>query len=138
MAIVDPQLSMQGWGTSNQQILDNTFARFFVSEAAQSNTFHGRIGSMSYLVATFGNNPVTMAQETKIALERLFGRIVDVVEANVEVINFQPNGSDSNSRYGLKITVETVLNGQRRNLLENLEVGDTTFKAVKEFMNNGN
>lgn len=137
MAIVDPQLSPQGWGTSTKQIVDNTLARFFVSEGNQSTTFRGRIASMSDLVAKYGNNPSALTQETKIALERLFSRIVDVVEVTVIEIPLTPGGTKYEGRYGIEITVEVVINGERRNLLETLDIGDTTFKRVTEYMNHG-
>lgn len=137
MTIVDPQLSPQGWGTSNNQIIDNTLSRFFVSEENQSTTFRGSIGSMASLVAKHGSNPNAMAQETKIALERLFSRIVDVVEVGVEIVPVTPGGTAYEGKYGIKITIEAVMNGERKNLLEELEIGDTTFKRIKEYMNNG-
>lgn len=135
MATVDPQLSPQGWGTSTRQVIDNTFARFFVLDASRSNTFLGKMTSMSELCAKFGYNPQAMCEETKVALEILFRNIAEVVIATVEEIPFSPTNDPNAGRYGLKITVETLLNGQRHNLFQELAIGDSTFTIVKDFLN---
>lgn len=135
MTIVDPQLSPQGWGTSNRQVIDNTFARFFVLDASRSNTFLGKITSMSELCAKYGNDPQAMCEETKVALEILFRNIAEMVVATVEDIPFKPTNDPNAGRYGLKITVETLLNGERRNLFRELAIGDSTFTIVKEYLN---
>ena len=131
--IVDPQLSVRGWGTSNREVIDSTFARFFVTDASRSNTFLGRITSMSSLCALYGNNPTTMAAETKIAIERLFQNVAEFVEATVVETPLVGDYTPGN-RYGLKITVEAVLNGERINLLQELAIGDSSFSIVKDFL----
>lgn len=132
---VDPCLSVQGWGTSNKQLIDKTFSRFFVLDPSRSNTFSGQIQSMAGLCARYGNDERAMREETKIAIERLFREIVDIIEVTVDIIPFQPDNDPNAGRYGLKITVETLLNGERYNLLQELAMGDSTFTVVKDFLN---
>lgn len=131
--IVDPQLSVKGWGTSPRDLIDNTFARFFVTDASRSNTFLGRLSSMSLLCAKYGNDPAAMMQETKIAIERLFTNIATAVEASVTEIPLTGDAVAGN-RYGLRIYVEGLLDGQRINLLQEVAIGDSTFVVVKNFL----
>lgn len=134
MVALVPTLSLKGWLEDPHEKASQLMGWFMMAQATQSRTFYGNIASMSDLVVRFGKSPGALCDEIKLQLESLFRSYFD--EAEATVINLPLDGEDdANGRYQVKITLTAYTEGRRINLLEAIDVGNSTFNRVKAAIN---
>lgn len=81
MVIPVPTLSTQGWVTDLSNKIDILLAHYVSSDAAQSNTFKGRIANLQVLVQTYAGDPLTTADAIARDVQQYLGRYYENVRA---------------------------------------------------------
>ena len=127
MATVLPALNADGWITDPLKQLDLLFAHALETDFSQSNTFHGRVTSIPFIIAIHQANPDNLVRELKQSLTVYFSRYFDSVTVNssvgpdIEGTNQYPlfieaTVSKNGSLYNLS-NIVTVENGKIANVL---------------------
>lgn len=105
-----PSLTLDGWVNNKNQQVNLLFKYFLTSEHSQSNTFHGHITSLPYILAKHTDS-ISIRTEVSRALNTLYRKYYNKTELNVTVtesdddgylrININGSLSDSYGNYDL-------------------------------------
>lgn len=134
MVMPVPTLSLKGWLHDPHEKGSQLMGWFMMAQATQSRTFYGNIASMSELVVKYSKSPGALCDHIRIQLEMLYRAYFE--EVLVNVIDLPLTGeSEDNTRYQVQITVSAYGNGQRIDIMEGADIGNSTFKRVMEALN---
>ncbi len=108
-----PSLSTDGWIKAINSKADYLLSYFFESQASQTTTFKGRIHSLSYIIATYMNDNISMESVIRDSLEELLLAYVDEVDVTV---NVAPDKSSDDVSYNIYISAIISDNDETYNL----------------------
>lgn len=115
MTVVVPTTDSVGWVKDLAQMADRLMSYAMTSNYSQSSLYPNRITSIPWIIKVSNNDPYTLEQNLRDALQGYFGRYFDIVEVEVLV-------SESNDTYldesGLTIRLDLniVHQGYRHSL----------------------
>lgn len=130
MTIALPLLSSIGTPATPEALLDYLLAHALASDYSQSTLFYGKVTSIAYIVATYGNRPVVLMDNMREALTRYLEPYFVSLDVTVQQKPI-PGLPEKGNRYGLEIAI-TAMNdqGQRVNLAQGFSVGQGVMSRL--------
>ncbi len=127
-----PTLSSDGWVTSTSMKADYLLSYFFTSEYSSSYLSYGDISSFPWLLQNYKLDLAGLREETKVTLEKLYGRYFPSVEVQVAT------KLEEGSKYAITIVViVTDVNGKEFSVGRVGEVLESKMVKVQKINNYG-
>ena len=127
-----PSLSTEGWLESVDKKADRLLAHYLLSERSQSVLYHGKIKSVPYLVATYGNNTLDLQDKIGEGLYDLFSPYFDDLSYEVTV----EEDKDNTAALEIKISATVTERGVNYDLAFLIDVKDSKVNTFAK-LNNG-
>jgi hypothetical protein len=131
MAIPVPSLSSAGWVTAPADKADLIMAHFFEAEKSQTFLYGDNVTSLQWLVEQFGNNPTSMTQELRDALNVYLNRYYTGVIVNINVVD------DGTPRYELRVFIQVTEDGKQYSFGKLLQVTNSKISKIISLNNDG-
>lgn len=127
-----PSLSPAGWIKSPSEKIDTLLAHFFESMKSQTALYGNNVTSLADIVNKYGNNPIKLGTEIKLALETYLGRYY--TSATVTVTN-DDGPSNLNGVITLKLFAEVVDGGTTYSVGKLLETNNSKVTKITKLIN---
>lgn len=125
-----PVLSTSGWLTGMYEKVDRIFSHYLIAQHSQTVLHVGHVKSCAKSIEQFSSTPYQLASKIKDDLEFLLRPYLDLVNVEVE---YQER--DTGPEVDYKIKLEIVHNGYRWDQFKSIEVKDTKFREIVDYVN---
>lgn len=130
--VVVPTLTMKGWVSTAEEMIDFSFADFLASEYSQSTICRGTIASLPYLIQQYRGNLEDLCLNVRETLQKHLENVFETVYLEVGHRTLEEDAT----KISLVIRLSVVLNGQAFNLKRVVEnINSKTLRLID--INNG-
>ena len=130
MAKCIPILDANGFSTDLPIKVDEAMSNFYVTQRSQSDSFRGKVVSLSHLIQKFGNDPRQLQEQTQTILGAYFQRQFDGVDLRVTTEVKGPS---------IDLQIDAILRDgdEQINLVHAVTYTNSKIKSIIDLQNNG-
>ena len=125
-----PMLSGEGWQKDPDMIMSKLFIHIFLTDYSQSNIYQGKVTSLQYILAEYGDDVPKLTREVTEAVKTYYRNYFD--SADVEFELSQQDDPDVSAKMIFDIRITTTLNGKTYDLNRTMQIDNSS--GSKRFM----